>query len=54
VPDPSVLVGHSIGGVFVRLYTNTYPDEVAGLVLVDASYEAQNAQLEALLSPSSG
>ena len=36
VPGPYVLVGHSLGGVVVRLYASTYPDEVAGLVLVDA------------------
>ena len=33
---PYVLAGHSLGGIFVRLYAATYPDEVAGLVLVDA------------------
>jgi pimeloyl-ACP methyl ester carboxylesterase len=36
VPGPYVLVGHSLGRLFVRLYAATYPDEVAGLVLVDA------------------
>src|SRR5947207_14835158 len=35
VPPPYVLVGHSLGGVLVRVYANQYPDEVAGLVLVD-------------------
>jgi len=33
---PNVLVGHSAGGLAARLYAATYPDEVAGLVLVDA------------------
>jgi pimeloyl-ACP methyl ester carboxylesterase len=36
VPGPYVLAGHSFGGIFSRLYASTYPDEVAGLVLVDA------------------
>jgi pimeloyl-ACP methyl ester carboxylesterase len=36
---PYVLVGHSLGGLFVRLYASTYPRRVAGLVLVDATYE---------------
>jgi pimeloyl-ACP methyl ester carboxylesterase len=36
VPGPYVLVGHSYGGLVVRLYASTYPDEVAGLLLVDA------------------
>ena len=33
---PFVLVGFSGGGLFVRLYASTHPDQVAGLVLVDA------------------
>jgi pimeloyl-ACP methyl ester carboxylesterase len=33
---PFVLVGHSLGGEVVRLYANRHPDEVAGMVLVDA------------------
>ena len=37
---PFVLVGHSFGGLFVRLYATTWPGEVAGLVLVDALSEA--------------
>lgn len=36
VPRPYVLVGHSYGGLIVRLHASTYPAEVAGLVLVDA------------------
>jgi pimeloyl-ACP methyl ester carboxylesterase len=51
VPGPYVLVGHSIGGIFVRLYAHTYPDEVAGLVLVDSSHEEQDARLEELIGP---
>jgi pimeloyl-ACP methyl ester carboxylesterase len=55
VPAPFVLVGHSDGGLFVRLYASRYPDEVAGLVLVDAVSEdleqAQAALLEELLTP---
>ena len=47
VPGPYVLVGHSLGGMFVRLYAATYPDEVVGLVEVDAWYEG----LKDLLSP---
>jgi pimeloyl-ACP methyl ester carboxylesterase len=33
---PFVLVGHSTGGLIVRLYTSAYPGEVSGMVLVDA------------------
>lgn len=37
---PLVLVGHSIGGLLARLYASTYPGDVAGMVLVDATPEA--------------
>jgi pimeloyl-ACP methyl ester carboxylesterase len=33
---PFVLAGHSSGGVYVQAYAATYPDDVAGLVLLDA------------------
>ncbi len=36
---PYVLVGHSYGGLIVRLYASTYPKEVSGLVLIDALTE---------------
>jgi pimeloyl-ACP methyl ester carboxylesterase len=35
VSGPIVLAGHSLGGLMVRLYASQYPDDVAGLVLVD-------------------
>jgi pimeloyl-ACP methyl ester carboxylesterase len=35
VKGPYVLVGHSFGTFTVRLYASTYPDEVAGIVLLD-------------------
>jgi len=36
VPPPYVLVGHSFGGFTARLYASLYPQEVAGMVLLDA------------------
>lgn len=36
---PYVLVGHSLGGTMVKLFAKTWPDEVAGVVLVDARHE---------------
>lgn len=38
---PYLLVGHSYGGLIVRAYAYTYPEDVAGLVLVDAAHEDQ-------------
>jgi len=38
---PYVLVGHSMGGYNIRVYTGQYPNDVAGMVLVDASHEDQ-------------
>jgi pimeloyl-ACP methyl ester carboxylesterase len=35
VPGPYVLVGQSVGGVFVQLYARTYPKEVAGVVAMN-------------------
>jgi pimeloyl-ACP methyl ester carboxylesterase len=36
VPGPFVLVGHSSGGPYVRVFGARYPDQVAGMVLLDA------------------
>jgi pimeloyl-ACP methyl ester carboxylesterase len=33
---PYVLVGHSLGGLYMQLFAKLHPDEVAGIVLVDA------------------
>ena len=58
---PYVLVGHSYGGPIIRLFASAHPDEVAGLVLVDALSEDlgagltadQQAAFEALNTPAS-
>jgi pimeloyl-ACP methyl ester carboxylesterase len=42
VPGPYILVGHSAGGYYIRAYTNQYPSEVVGMILVDAAYEKQD------------
>ena len=35
---PYVFVGHSFGGLLVRVYADRYPEDLAGLVLVDSSH----------------
>ena len=39
VPGPYVLVGHSLAGKNIRMFASGYPDDVAGMVLVDARSE---------------
>ncbi len=39
VKPPYVLVGHSLGGPYVRVFSDLYPKEVAGMVLLDPSQE---------------
>ena len=39
IETPFVIVGHSYGGLIVRLYAMTYPQDVDGMVLVDALSE---------------
>src|SRR5204862_4170540 len=36
VPGPYILVAHSSGGAYVRVFAAQYPDEVAGMVLLDS------------------
>jgi pimeloyl-ACP methyl ester carboxylesterase len=45
IPGPYILVGHSIGGKYVRLYASQYPQDVAGLVLADGRHEDVDAAM---------
>ncbi len=40
-----ILVGHSLGGLFVQLYAKLHPDQVAGLVLIDSVHPAQSLRM---------
>ena len=42
---PYIFVGHSFGGYNIRVFNGAYPNEVAGMVLVDASHEDQNSRM---------
>ena len=48
VPPPYILVGHSYGGMLVRLFAHAHPDETAGVVLVDAMGRNQDKRAVAL------
>jgi pimeloyl-ACP methyl ester carboxylesterase len=40
IKGPYVLAGHSYGGILARIYARDYPEEVAGMVLVDSTHES--------------
>jgi thioesterase domain-containing protein len=41
VPTPYILVGHSIGGLYVRKYDEQEDSKVSAMVLIDSSHEEQ-------------
>jgi len=45
---PYILVGHSMGGLFMRVFADRHPEEVAGMVLVDASHPDQQLRSPAI------
>jgi pimeloyl-ACP methyl ester carboxylesterase len=47
IETPFVLAAHSLGGAIARLYASAYPEDVSGLVLIDA----YNELIEALMTP---
>lgn len=51
VTGPLVLVGHSIGGIYLRTYAALHMERIAGMVLVDSSHETQRKIIPKYLSP---
>jgi pimeloyl-ACP methyl ester carboxylesterase len=45
---PYVLVGHSMGGLLVRVFAGLFPEEVAGMVLLDAVHPDQHLRSSAI------
>ncbi|TYP68971.1 alpha/beta hydrolase [Paenibacillus methanolicus] len=50
---PYILVGHSLGGMYMRLFAQSYPEETAALVLVDAREENNERESLAVLTSES-
>lgn len=48
---PIVLVGHSFGGINVRMYASLYSKDVVGMVLVDSSHEEETEKWLAIIPP---
>lgn len=47
IPGPYVMVGHSLGGLAVRVFAHEYASEVAGVVLIDSMSPRQFTQSQA-------
>ena len=47
IEPPYVLVGHSIGGLYMQVFAKTHPEEVAGVVLVDTTHPDQLERMKA-------
>lgn len=45
LPPPYVLVGHSLGGLYVNLFARMFPEDVAGVALLDATAPEDVLQL---------
>jgi pimeloyl-ACP methyl ester carboxylesterase len=43
---PYVLVGHSLGGLYMQYFARNFPDEVAGLVLIDSTHWQQGLKVD--------
>ena len=44
VPPPYVLVGASLGGLYIRVFAGMYPDDVSGMVLVDPTHDGDGIE----------
>lgn len=48
IDRPFILAGHSMGGAYALVYANRYPDDLAGLALIESSHPDQFERLPAM------
>jgi pimeloyl-ACP methyl ester carboxylesterase len=41
IKPPYILVAHSMGGIYARMFYHLYPSQVKGIILIDATHEKQ-------------
>ena len=54
VAGPYIVVGHSAGALYMRLFAARRPRDVVGMVMVDPSIEHQDRRMEAVFGPGAG
>jgi len=54
ITGPVVLMGHSMGGIYLRDYASHYPENVAGIVFVDGDTPFQNKRIAAAVKAGGG
>ena len=52
IQPPYIFVAHSLGGIFANLYARTYPNEVSGMVFVDAPHPLEVEEQNKFKPPS--
>jgi pimeloyl-ACP methyl ester carboxylesterase len=55
IRPPYILVGHSLGGLYVQMFAKTYPNEVSGVALLESASPEAPSELKtrAVLTPGS-
>ncbi len=51
IKAPYILVGHSLGGLYIQLFAQKYPNLVKAMVLVDATTPDEFADIEVIKAP---
>jgi len=54
IDGPFIVVGHSAGGLYARIFADRRPGDVVGMVLVDPSVEYQDRRFAAAFGPGAG